>query len=233
MTFLDIKTQVLANVIDLPPSVIAVVPKLINDAIRAAERRYNFKYMENTATFTTVVGQLLLGTTADFKEYRDQGPYVQRQYARAYALTVTNDNGDPNRDVLLNPAQPRSPKYIMNSMSNPTNVFTFYVLPYPDLLSDWDDGNYKIYIPYYKYSPLLVNDGDTNWLANNADDYIIEKATGEALKKDWDYNGASVWLQSAENKFIEIRNTDKKLRLSGVTTLVPHWEGANQSMVIK
>lgn len=234
MAFIDIKTQVLANVIDLPASVVAVVPKLINDAIRAAERRYNFKYMEGNLFFVTdPTGITSLGASTDFKEYLDRGPYVFQQFSKAYAISPVTNNGDANIDRVLNPAYPGRPRHIFNIMNGPTNTFQFYVLPAPDLRSDWPDGMYRIYIPYYKYSAPLVADTDTNWLVNNADDYIIEKATGEALKKDWDYNGAAVWFQSAENKFVEIRTTDKKLRLSGVTTLVPHWEGAKQGMVIR
>lgn len=233
MTFLDIKTAVLANVIDLPPAVVSAVPKLINDAVRAAERRYNFKYMEATSSFVTSAGVQLLGTVANFKEYRDRGPYVSRQYASAYDLYVVSDNGDVNRALLVNASYPSRPKYISNTGDGLTNLYSFSVWPFPDAISDWGDGNYRISVPYFRFSAVMSADIDTNWLVNNADDYIIEKATGEAMKKDWDYNGAAVWLQSAENKFVEIRLTDKKLRLSGVTTLVPHWEGGRQGMVIK
>lgn len=233
MAFIDIKTAVLTNLIDLPAAVSAAVPKLINNAIRNAERRYNFKYMEVETGFSTVVGTLFVGSIINFKEYRDQGPYVRRMSSPAYLLGVVGDNGDVQRELTLGTSYPSWPKYISNSNADVNNKYNFNIWPYPDALSDWPDGSYQVYIPHYRYSAALVADADTNWLVNNADDYIIAKATAEGFKKDWDYNAAAVWTQDAENLFMEVRTTDKKLRLSGVTTLVTHWEGAKQGMVIR
>lgn len=232
MTFLDIKTQVLSNVIDLPPAVSAAVPGLINNAIRSAERRYNFKYMEGTASFITTPATLLLpGSILRFKEYKDRGPYLFQQYAQARRIFTARESGDIQQVVTLNPVLPGDqPRWITVS-TDANNTATFSVYPYPDSLSDWSDGNYRVVIPYYSYSPTFSTDADTNWLINNADDYIIMRATAEAFMKNWDYNSLALWKQQDQDKFNEVKQTDKKLRLSGIDTWVPHWEGAEQGMV--
>lgn len=231
MTFLDIKTQVLSNVIDLPPAVSAAVPGLINNAIRSAERRYNFKYMEGIASFTTAAAQLTLGTVARFKEFKDRGPYLFQQYAPARQIRVALESGEIQQVVIMNPILPGDRPRWLTVAVDQVNTATFSVYPYPDVLSDWGDGNYRVIVPYYAYSPTYSADIDTNWLINNADDYIIMRATAEAFMKNWDYNSLALWKQQDQDKFNEVKQTDKKLRLSGIDTWVPHWEGAEQGMV--
>lgn len=234
MTFLEIKNQVLQNVIDLPPTVAASVPKLINDAIRTAERRYSFKYMEAIVSYVTSPGVLALGTLTRFKEFRERGAVLFHQLRKAETLRLTPTNGEPEKDTLLNTSYPKKPQFIKVYLLDAVNTISLNNSPYPDALSDWSDGNYRITVFYNQYSAVAVNDGDTNWLINNADDYIILKATAEAFKKDWDYNSAAIWVQDAENKFNEIKLADKRQRVAGIAdVLVPHWQGANQGMVNK
>lgn len=231
MAFIDIKNQVLANVIDLPPAVSAAVPGLINTAIRSAERRYNFKYMEQRSDFVTVPAVLTLGTISRFKEYRDRGPYLKRQYAPASRIYVSSNSGDISEMDALNVTLPGDrPRWITNTVAL-DGTYTLSVAPYPDALSDWDDGNYRVHVPFYQYSAPLVADADTNWLVVNGDDYIAFRATAEAFMKDWDYNSMLVWKQQDQEKFKEIQLADKRLRLSGIDTFVPYWEGAEQGMV--
>lgn len=232
MTFLDIKNQVLANVIDLPPAVSAAVPGLINTAIRSAERRYNFKYMEKKQLFiTSPYVQALSPSIARFKEYRDRGPYLTQQYAPARRIFTANDSGDIDQVVTMNTTLPGDmPRWMTNTVDDSGN-FIFSVWPFPDNLSDWSDGNYRVNIPYNVYSPTFAADADTNWLINFADDYIAFRATAEAFMKDWDYNSLALWKQQDQDKFNEVKQADKKLRLSGIDTWTPHWEGAEQGMV--
>lgn len=211
----------------MPPAVVSAVPRLVNEAIRSMQRDYNWKVMESATTFITVEGTALLGTIANFKEYRDLGPQLLRQYSKAKRLT-TNSQSDTSLAILSSTSNQREPQAIRHAMDIATGASTFRVAPLPDVNSDWNDGNYQIFIPTYIYSDLLVNDADQNWFTNNAADYITYKATAEAFGRDWDYDSMALWLQRADEKKKEIKKADKMLRLSGVNELVPLWKGANQ-----
>lgn len=232
MNYSDLQTQVQNNVIDLPPKVQAAIPNLINEAIRTAQRKYNFRAMEGSASFVTTVGTLspTPNTIAQFKEYKDKGPYLLRNLVESkYYVTTTADNAA--LAALINITQPVEPRYLTNTVDPITGAYTFSVAPYPDALSDWPDGNYRIIVPYYFYSAPLVNSGDSNWFTLNMDDYIWRQATGLAFQLDWDYNSMAVWLQQAEVKRKEAVDADKRSRLAGVDAWVPLWQGANQPAV--
>lgn len=229
-TFVDIQTDVKNYVIDLPTTVQNAVPRLINNAIRSIQRKYNFRAMEASTTFITVSGVIALGSIPNFKEYRDKGPYLLKQKSVARKL-LTTVSTDVDQAVLSDVNLPKMPEFIIDAVDVATGSWTFTLAPYPNQLSDWDDGAYRIVIPSYVYTADLINAGDTNWFTTNADDYIIEKATAEAFGLDWDYDAMTLHLQRAEEKFKEIKMADKYNRLSSVDTLVPMWKGANQPQV--
>lgn len=227
-TFLELQTAVQDLVIDLPPKVQSAIPRLINDAIKSVQKKYNFFSMSGKKLFTTSNNVFLLGTIDNFKEYRDQGPYLFKQHSKGVRLTT----GDViNVQVAINQTEPGTPKYITEDISAATNVYSFNVLPYPDTNSDWDNGNYQIVIPYYAYTASLVNSNDTNWFTNNMDDYIIDKAVGEAFGLDWDYDAMAVWLQRADEKFKEAKKADKTSRIASVNELAVFWQGGRQAHV--
>lgn len=230
-TFLELQTEVSEVVIDLTPAVRARVPRMVNNAIRSIQRKYNFRIMEMLATPTTVAGVTTLTTLTNFKEYRDLGPQIFHQLRKAEGITTATLQ-DKDRAINFNPVYPGKPSYISSAI-DANDLATIYVAPYPDQLSDWGDGNYRIHIPYYAYTVDLVNDGDSNWFTNNADDYVVYKAAAEGFGKDWDYDAMALWLQRAEEKYKEVKLADKYSRLSGVTTLVPLWQGANTPPVRK
>lgn len=229
-TFLAIKTDVAQLIIDLPANVQSAVGTLVNGAIRSMQRGYNYRAMEASNTFVTAEGSLALGTIANFKEYRDKGPYMLRQLSRSKKI-LTALSTDVDMAVLSNVDFPLEPEFVINSVNQSTGVWTFTLAPYPDTNSDWDDGNYRIIIPSYVYTSDLVNDGDHNWFTDNAADYITYKAVAEGFARDWDYDSMAIWLQRASEKFKEVRKADMSSRLSSVDSLVPMWRGANQPQV--
>lgn len=229
-TFLEIKTDVANLVIDLPPTVQAAVPNLINQAIRSMQRKYNYRAMETSTSFVTTVGSLALGTVANFKEYRDKGPYLLKQLTRSRVI-LTALSTDVDLAVISDVNYPKEPEFIINSVDPNNGTWTFTLAPYPNNFSDWGDGNYRIVIPSYVYTANLVSDGDTNWFTQNAADYITYKATAEAFGRDWDYDSMALWLQRADEKLKEIVKADKTSRLASVDTLVPMWRGAKQPQV--
>lgn len=226
MTFATIKTRVAQRVIDLPTSVQNDIGNQVNDAILSMQRKYNYRAMEKSVTYVTAADTLTLGTIARFKEYRDRGPYMLRQLSRAVRVLNAVSSEVPHA-VHMSTDFPDVPQFVYDAVDADSGVQTFYVAPYPDELSDWDDGNYRIVIPYYQYSAPLVSDGDTNWFTLNAEDYIVYKATAESFADDWDYDSMALWLQRADEKLKEITKADKMQRLAGVDILVPHVSGAN------
>jgi hypothetical protein len=232
MTFLDLQNRVKARVIDLPSAVSADVPFLINEAIRSAQRKYNFRAMEGSITMISSVGSLVPtpNTIANFKEYKDKGPYILRYLIKAKRELVTTAD-DAALAAVADINVPDEPDFLINSVDLATSVTSFTLYPYPDNLSDWTDGNYRIVVPYYAYTTKLVADNDTNWFVDNMDDYIYREATGQAFALDWDYNSMAVWLQQAEVKFKEAVKADKMNRLGAVDEFVPMWQGANEPQV--
>lgn len=238
MTFADIQTRVESNVIDLPSAVVANVPTYINRVIRSAERKYNFKYMEQSATFVTTTLLTSLtnqdgvsgSTIKNFKEFLGRGPYLLQQNANAKQLYVVNEDREALQTFTLNTSYPDAPQFIELSSLDLNQTATFLVYPYPDTNSDWNDGNYRIIIPYNAYSAPLVSGGDTNWLVVNADDYIEEAASALAFQANHDYQNMQIWQKMATDHWNEIKLADKRRRLSGTDTLVPQFDGANQGM---
>lgn len=231
-TFLDLQNRVSERVIDLPPTVQAQVPALINEAIRSAQRKYNFRAMEGSATLITAVGTLTPtpNVIANFKEYKDKGPYMLRNLIKAkQQLEVTAD--DAALAALADINNPDEPDFIISAVDPTSGATTFTIYPYPDGLSDWPDGNYRIVVPYYSYSVPLSAPADQNWFTNFMDDYIYRQATGNAFALDWDYNSMALWLQQADVYYKEAKNADKMTRLAGTDTFVPMWQGANQPQV--
>lgn len=232
MTFIDLQTRVKNRVIDLPPAVQTEVPALINEAIRTMQRKYNFRAMEGSTVLVTSTGTLIPtpNTILNFKEYMDKGPYLQKFLTRSRRF-ITATPADASMAIFADTTVPTEPQYLTSAVDPTTGAVTFSYFPYADLNSDWSDGNYRIVVPYYAFSPKLVNDSDTNWFVQNADDFIIREATGQAFALDWDYNSMALWLQQAEVKRMEVVKADKMSRLAGVNELVPMWQGANQPQV--
>lgn len=232
-TFATLKTRVQRRVIDLPTAVQAEVGDLVNDAVKAIQRRHNFRAMEAFGLYLTTTGASSLGSEVYFKEYKDKGPFLQYRNSRSKQL-VTADTPDIHQAIryITIADDVGEPEFVYSSVIPETGATSFNVAPYPDGNGDWDDdGNYRIVIPYYKYTAPLVNDGDTNWFVLNTHEYIINKATAEAFQLNWDYDATAVWLQRAEEKAKEVIRADKLQRLASVDALVPMHQGARQPQV--
>ncbi len=78
-TFTDIQDRVEAAVIDLPATVLAAIPNLVNAAMRKLQSRHNFKVQETAtaATLTTLASHTLVAVPSNFKEIRGT-PYMLR-----------------------------------------------------------------------------------------------------------------------------------------------------------
>lgn len=238
MTYEQIQDEVLRNLIDTPTAVQEGVPNFINRAMRTLQGKYNFKVMEKEADYLTTVGQREIETGGNaylptrFKEWRlepfalaDDGTWWELTWA-PHATAVRRmwsdeDEGAPS--VLL--------QDLYTSDDGLNTEAAIHVYPLPDGNSDYDDGEYRISVPYIGYVADLSADADDNWFTTNAAEWLIFQATAEGFFTDWDENRASVWTQRAANKFDEVKMLDKRMRLGGVRELVPHWQGARKPML--
>lgn len=212
MTFSEIQTEVERRLIDLPAAVQAAVPTLINQAIRDLEDVHNFKVMEATATPTTVLNtRVLAALPTRWKEARgrpwfeeDTGGITLLEYSpdTNSALMQHNDDGVGGEPDLL--------------VLTPTGI---EIYPLSDGNSDFGDGEYRVFIPFWQYAADLVAPADTNWFTANAAAYIIDKATADGFKIDWDEGRASFWDKEADKRFRKVINKDKYEWLATTDTL--------------
>ena len=224
-TFVEIRTRVQRRLIDAPASVTAEIPDLVKEAHKELQERHNFKAMETeTAQLVTTLATRVLAAVpvVDWKEHRGK-PYMVRfdgttkrlilAVNRAAALTAfslsdANDDGEPQVISLSEP--------------DDDGLHNFEVWPFPDGNSDWSDGNYRIVVPYYRFFTPLSADGDDDWITVNAARWLVEKAASEGFFLDWDEQRGAVWDAKAERSLKRVVNLDKRLRWSGMQTLVPH-----------
>lgn len=224
MTFATIQTRVLRRVIDTPAAVQAEVPQLVNEAMRSIQKRHNFKVMEKISSFVTVEGQRLLDTLpTDFKEFRGE-PWMEDFLGAVWPMTVgANVEGTLLGFDTLDTGRP----WVLIDGEAPADdaARQWDVYPLPDGNSDYSDGEYRIKVPYWRYLPALATDGATNWFTENAEEYLVNKATAEAFALDWDENRMAVWEAKADIRYKEVVRQDKLYRVSAVRDLVPTLDG--------
>jgi hypothetical protein len=230
MTFLELQTEVAANIIDLPTVVSARVPTLITRAVTALQNRHNFKVMDTEVSFTTTLATRSIGSVPSaFKEWRLAPAFVDDDTGQWNRMVMAPDIRSI-RESGITELDDGYPVFLLQSdSSSDAGAYTLSVYPLPDGESDYSDGEYRIKVPYRKYLTTLSSDSDTNWFTVNASEYLINYATSLGFAADWDEQRMGVWAQLAENKFREIVMKDKKERLAGVDTLVPHYLGVNAS----
>lgn len=227
-TFLELQTSVRTRIIDLPTAVLAVVPSLVNLALRDIQSKHNFKVMETLGgPFATPASPSHVLTTlpTNFKEARGD-PY------RAY-YTVGKTVDVPwaaDRNAVQDSFAPGAdgpPQYLIVAEPDDTGVANVEHWPVSDSNSDFPGGEYNVYIPYWRFLPPLVADGDTNWFTVNAEMYLVHNATARGFEIDWDEERMSVHKQLAKEQLDQIMMEDKRMRLAQTNTLVIHRQGAN------
>jgi hypothetical protein len=96
------------------------------------------------------------------------------------------------------------------------------VFPIPDGNSDYDDGEYRVSIPYWKYLPQLSASSDTDWFTDTGDTTIIYMAVADAFFADHDEANAITWSARAKNELKDLIQLDKENTMGEVTSLVYH-----------
>lgn len=223
-TYTEIQTRVTRRLIDLPTAVSTEVPALVNKAMRELQKRHNFDVQraETGLTSTTVSTRVVDSVPSDWKEVRrrpyyvtDLGNVVPLIWAPSRSEAVDYFTYDDANDI-------GPPQLIAMGLPTTAGARNFEVWPYPDGASDYDDGEYQINIPYWRYLSDLSSGSDTNWFTVNAEDYLYAQAVAEGFKLDWDWENAALWEQQAAKEFALVVQTDKKQTLALVETMVPH-----------
>lgn len=237
-TFASIQTRVQNRTIDLPASVQAEIPALVNLAVNKIQEKHNFKVMEGELAFVTNHlagdgGRFLGQTPTSFKEFRNGDPFWIKNDGTVRTIATAQKRGDVWGPDYLDNADIGFPLAIVmeNGMVATSGDFAinFDVYPLPDGNSDFTDGEYRIFIPTFNYTAPLVAGGDTNWFTLHAEEWVVAYATSEAMAVDWNFEGEQLWTSRANKFYNDVVLQDKRARLAGVTTLVPHRLGARQS----
>jgi hypothetical protein len=215
MQLSELGTEVEDLLLDLPSGTTTRTTTWINKAIRDACTRHNFKFMEAESSFTTVENTRQLGSKdALWKEHRAL-PYLVNQDGSTDEFNWTGSESDMVRTygaaapAESNPApiDAGDPHYLLE---RPTAIDVY---PFPDELSDWDDGNYRVRVPYWAYPAVLVQETDTHWLTENAPWYVIFGATSEGYARNQNDEKAAMYAGRAEGEYRRIVRLDKMSRL--------------------
>ena len=231
-TFQTLQDRVTRRVVDLPASVLTEVPDLINKALRTLQEMHNFKVMETeTAQLTTTVATRPLSAAipANLKEFRGL-PYLVRNDGHALDLLLAaNRNAALDRFSLNDPNDKGEPRLLLDpEADDDTGTRTLEVFPFPDGLSDWSGGEYRVVVPYWRYVTALSVGTDANWFTSNAEWYLTFQATAEAFYLDWDEARGQLWETRAGGfapdgrgvgEFNRVLKQDKLARLGGVRHL--------------
>jgi hypothetical protein len=131
--------------------------------------------------------------------------------AEAYRYFGTTDGGEADIDFVTG-----TPRVIYQSEPTDETLGTrnFLMAPLPNQNSLYTDGNYRIFIPYWKYLALLSASGDQNWFTVNAEEWLTYQAASLAFLANEDEQAAAAWAQVAASKYQDVLSTDKDSRVA-------------------
>lgn len=221
MEFGAVKTEVESWLIDLPSGASSRIGGWVNEAIKDAAKRHNFRCMEAELLPITIDQQrMLVEIPANWKEHRGL-PYLYRQDGSTKELNWAGSESDMIREYAIQlpdegneaPADEGEPRYLLE---RPDQIDVF---PLPDDESDWDNGNWRIVVPYWAYPATLTQDTDTNFFTDRGDYYCIWKAVSLGFAWNRDEERATFFETKAEKLFKRLERTDKLSRLPDRMTL--------------
>lgn len=205
MTLATVRQRVKDYLIDVPTATSNLVDHWINRAVRAAEDDHNFPHMRETGSFTTSLEtRKLADKPSDWKARRD------------YPWLHEGDGG--SREILWAPSKSAMIRRFSEDDTSDTGA-PRYVLELPDVLevypladdnSLWDDGDYRVQVPYWARSPDLTGNNSENWFTKNAEDYLIFFATAEGLIFNREEERAAVYVGKANAEFSRLKRVEKQ-----------------------
>lgn len=222
MNFAQIQSNVENYLLDLPDETQAAIPSWINEATRDAERRFNWRHMEAEIEIQTVVGvRELVNEPLRYKESRGY-PYVLHQDGGRDEIQWAPSLSDMLRQVPEASIDPTKgagePAFLLARYDEYDDDYELSVYPLPDGRSQWANGEYRIRIPYWRYTaegPGLA----TNWFSQNLPYYLIFKAAALGFEFNRDEQRAQYFERRAEQQFKKGSGQQKRARLQGNPTL--------------
>lgn len=231
-TFNELTTQVKSELIDVPQRTDALVATWVNQAVRKLQFRHDFSVCKTTtAVLKTTAGSYTLGALpSDFLRFRKEPPFVITHDGRVYNLGVGNATpnamrefgttlgGEADANILTGPPQVVS----VSDASDTANTRTLQIFPLSDsnsLYTGAPAGQYRIVVPYIKLLPSLASDGDSNWITNIAEEFIIFQAVARGYFFNQDEQRGQLWQQRAQGEVQDVIARDKNESIGGHTTL--------------
>lgn len=187
-TFLQIQSQVAENIIDQNVEVLGNIPEYVNDAVRKATERHNFRGMKATAgtggVFQTTQGDHVLGAIPTLWKERRGRPLRVDGFGKETQLDWISEAEVPklyNRRDPTNVSSQGGPRHILEGSDG-----SFYVYPSPNAQSPvgpvYADGDWRIVIPYWTYFVELTGISSSNWITDNMVDFVESWATYRAMR---------------------------------------------------
>lgn len=222
MNFAQIVSNVENYLLDLPDETQAAIPDWINEAVRDAERRFNWKHMEAQTEAVTVAGErFLLTEPLRYKESRGD-PYILHEDGDREPIQWAPSL----QDMLLQTPQSSTdatlgagkPSFLLAVYDEYDLDFELEVYPLSDGESQYSDGEYRLYVPYWRYTaegPDLA----TNWFSQNLPYYVIFKAAAMGFEFNRDEQRAQYFETRAEKQFKKGSGQQKRARLQGTPTM--------------
>lgn len=216
-TFQQLQERVAGYLIDTPAFTSGLVPSWINKAIRDAEDRHNYRHMERVFEATTVAGERVLAARpADWKMARE-APYLLHDDGETKELGWAASREQMRRQFGEdNPQDAAEPRFIMDDAEDGLLVY-----PLSDSDSDYSDGEYRVRVPYWGYSPALTGGSSTNWWTDNREWYLVFYAAAEGFLANRDTQEATVYLERAEVERQKSVRTNKQQANKPPRVLVP------------
>ena len=214
--FSAIKTRVKNYVIDDNTLTLAEISGWVNKAVRDAQDAHNFRHMEATQAFTTVVATRSLGNKPTlWKEKRDR-PWLIDNLSGTRELDWLPSRSEAIRRFDDSTSLDKGEPKVLLELESTIEVF-----PFPDGDSDYSDDEYRLTLPYWAYLAVLSGDTDTNWFTDNAEHYLVFAAAAEALTFDRDYENAAVLQEKTGGELRRLIRKDKRSKLARRITLTP------------
>jgi hypothetical protein len=219
MDFATAQTLTGQYINDLPADTQALIPVWINDAVRDAEARHNFRHMEAEHTFTTAVAVHALGSKSalsrEWKEART-APWLQRDDGSRREVLWAPSQSEMVRQYSLDSLDKGAPEFVLETEAG------FSVFPFPDGEADWAGGEYRLHLPYWAYSPELTNPADTNPVLNGDFGlYVVYFAAALGHVFNEDDERAAKYAGLGARYLQRAIGVDKRSRMPNRTTLVP------------
>ncbi len=207
----------------MPTAITTETGDLVNWAMETLQDEHNFWVMqaETAVTSTSLATRDLMVLPSNFKSPRGK-PYEIWNDGNTQDL-----NWGANREAVYDlfthsDANDKGPPEVLliSEPDDESGTANIEVYPYPDGNSDYVDGEYRIVIPYWKWLTALSGDSDQNWFTNNAEHYLVAKATARGFALNWDEERMAVWEQLAAGELRKVLKKDKRRSMGFVTHLI-------------